>query len=273
MSPKKCSTAIVAILMLGAAPLMAQTTTPAENAAAAADAASDAAQAVQDAAAAVTEAAEDAAATANEAAAAASEATTAETPAADAPAETPADAPAEAAAAEPAEPQIGAYYARATHGDWTVRCIRTPNNADPCELYQLMQDGNGNSVAEISLIPLQNGQAAAGATLVSPLETDLTAGVGLQIDSGAQNTYPFNLCAPVGCVSRIGFTDAELAALRRGNAATVSVLPYGAPREDIVNLRMSLTGFTAGFTELEAAHAEMRAAAEAAAETEAAPAQ
>ncbi|WBU61555.1 invasion associated locus B family protein [Paracoccus albus] len=310
MSPKTTSTALALIFALSAAPVLAQTTTEAPPADAPADAASDAAAAAASAADQAADAAEGAAeatgenaeAAADAAAAAASDAAAAAENAADAvadavtdsaePAEeeaseaapTEEEAPAETAPAaeeataegateaESEEPPVGAYYPRTTHGDWTLRCIRTADGADPCELYQLMTDGQGNSVAEITLIPLSNGgQAVAGATIVTPLETDLTQGLRLQIDSGAANVYPFNFCAPVGCVARLGLTSGELNSLKRGNAATVSLLPYGASADQVVGLTMSLTGFTAGYAELETAVAEMReaaAAAEAAAPAE-----
>ena len=238
MSPKITSTALAAILVLGAAPLMAQTAT--ETPAPAAEATPAAA----------------APAAPTEAPAAA----TAEAPAA------PAEAPAAAAAAPAAgEPQVGGYYVAQTFDSWQMRCIKTDNGADPCELYQLMKDGEGNSVAEMTLIPLANGgQAAAGATVVSPLETDLQNGITLKVDSGAAKAYPFNFCAPVGCVSRVGLTADELAGLKRGNTATISVLPYGAPKEAAVNLNLSLKGFTAAYSALETSVNEMRAKAEAA---------
>lgn len=231
MSPKITSTALAAILVLGAAPLMAQTATEAPAPAEPAEAAPPAAPA--------------------------------EAPA-PAAAQTPA-APAEAAAAT-GEPQVGAYYVAESFDAWQLRCIKTENDADPCELYQLMRDGQGNSVAEITLIPLANGgQAAAGATIVSPLETDLQQGIQLKVDLGAAKAYPFNFCAPVGCVSRVGLTADELANLKRGNSATVSLLPYGAPSEAVVNLNLSLKGFTAGYGALETSVSELRAKSEAAA--------
>ena len=238
MSPKITSTALAAILVLGAAPLMAQTATETPAPAPAADAA----------------AAPAAPAAPAEAPAAATTATPAEVPAAAAP------------AAASGEPQVGAYYVAQTFDSWQMRCIKTDNGADPCELYQLMKDGEGNSVAEMTLIPLANGgQAAAGATVVSPLETDLQQGIKLKVDSGAAKAYPFNFCAPVGCVSRVGLTADELAGLKRGNTATISVLPYGAPKDAAVNLNLSLKGFTAAYSTLETSVKELRAKAEAAA--------
>lgn len=185
-----------------------------------------------------------------------------EQPAADAPtAEAPAAPPAEQAPAAPAEqpaaePQIGQPYAKETHGAWTLRCMKTESGNDPCELYQLLRDNQNSPVAEASVIPM-TGNVQAVITFIAPLETDLQAGLGLQVDAGAEARYPFMLCAPVGCISRIGLADAELAPLKRGNSATISVLPFGTAKEEMVRLPMSLSGFTAGMNALAEAHKNM----------------
>jgi len=173
-------------------------------------------------------------------------------PAAEAADAAPAEgAPAEGAAAAPAGDQIVAsYYNRETHGDWQLRCLRTPDGNDPCELYQLLRDANQGPVAEISVIPFE-GQAAAIMNFVAPLETDLEMGLGLKVDSGENRRYPFLVCAPIGCVARIGMSEAELGALKRGNQATVTLLPFGGdPEKNAVHLPVSLKGFTAGFDAL-----------------------
>ncbi|RDD69720.1 invasion associated locus B family protein [Paracoccus versutus] len=194
------------------------------------------------------------------AAEAATEAPAAETPAAEAPA---AEAPAaEAPAAEAAgdgEPQVGQPYARATHGDWTLRCMKTQDGKDPCELYQLLRDDKDSPVAEASVIPM-TGEVQAVITFIAPLETDLQAGVGLQVDAGKESRYPFLLCAQVGCVSRVGLAESDLGPLKRGKAATLSLLPFGAPQEQMVKLPLSLTGFTAGMNALAEANKGLAAA-------------
>ncbi|MBO9454119.1 invasion associated locus B family protein [Paracoccus sp. R12_1] len=198
---------------------------------------------------------------------------TADAPAADAP-----DADEQPAAAAPAtsaagaatatdeaasgEPKVGSYYAKSSHTDWTVRCIKAEQGKDPCELYQLMQDADGNSVAELTLIPLTNGDVAAGATLVAPLETDLIQGLGFAVDNGKPRGYPFSFCAPVGCVSRIGLSAEELGQMKRGSAATVTLMPFGGDPKQPVELGLSLAGFTAAFDELSAYAAKDAAAAE-----------
>lgn len=165
---------------------------------------------------------------------------------------TPADAPAAAVDAE----RPGSYYPKSEHGDWTIRCIRAGEGKDPCEMYKLLTDEDDNAVAELTLIPLSNGNVAAGATLVAPLETDLIEGLGFQVNGGEMRGYPFSFCAPVGCVSRLGFTEAELNSLKRGREAAVQLMPFGGDPQNPVRLVMSLTGFTAAFDELTAYAAE-----------------
>lgn len=170
--------------------------------------------------------------------------------AADAPADAPAAAAGQPAANDPNRP--GTYYAKSEHGDWTIRCIRAGEGKDPCEMYKLLNDQEDNAVAELTLVPLSNGNVAAGATLVAPLETDLIEGLGFQVDSGEMRGYPFSFCAPVGCISRLGFTEAELSGMKRGSKASVQLLPFGGDPKQPVKLDISLSGFTAAFDELTA---------------------
>jgi invasion protein IalB len=257
--PIKPSQALLAALALIAAPAFAQdSATPAEPDSAAQSSTADAPATeapATEAPAADTSSGEDATADAPAADAAAAD----EQPAAAAPT-TGADAATDDAAS--GEPKVGSYYAKSSHTDWTVRCIKAEQGKDPCELYQLMQDADGNSVAELTLIPLTNGDVAAGATLVAPLETDLIQGLGFAVDNGKPRGYPFSFCAPVGCVSRIGLSAEELSQMKRGSAATVTLMPFGGDPKEPVELGLSLAGFTAAFDELSAYAAKDAAAAE-----------
>lgn len=142
---------------------------------------------------------------------------------------------------------IGSQYVAATFDAWEQRCIRTEDGADPCQLYQLMNDETGNPVAEISLFNLPPGsEAAAGATIVVPLETLLTANLRMSIDGGEAKYYPFSWCSQMGCIARVGFTEAEVGQFRAGAAARLTIVPVVAPDQQ-VTATMSLKGFTAGF--------------------------
>jgi invasion protein IalB len=145
------------------------------------------------------------------------------------------------------EPAVGEAYTRETFGDWSMRCLNAAEGPDPCQLYQLLFDAEGNSVAEISMFPLPEGsRAAAGATIVAPLETLLTEQVVISVDGGTAKTYPFTFCNQGGCVARVGFTAEDIAAFKAGGAANLRIVPAVAP-DQVVDLVISLVGFTAGY--------------------------
>lgn len=192
---------------------------------------------------------------------------TAQEPAADtattAPAPAPADAaPADATAATPetaapaATNGVGEPYVSETFDAWELRCVRTEDGSDPCQLYQLLKDKEtAKPVAEISLLALpEGGEAVAGATIIVPLETLLTQQLNITVDKGKTKRYPFTFCADVGCVARVGFTKEDIDGFKKGNVAVVSVVPVAAP-DRTVDVEISLKGFTAGLDAVAKANA------------------
>lgn len=148
--------------------------------------------------------------------------------------------------------QVNQTYLAKNFELWEQRCVKTEDGSDPCQLYQLLKDGSGNSVAEISLFALpEGGQAVAGATVIVPLETLLTANLAIAIDGTQPKVYPFTFCAPVGCIARIGFTGDEVNQFKKGAKAVLSIVPAQAPDQK-VSLDISLKGFTAGFDAVKA---------------------
>jgi invasion protein IalB len=159
-------------------------------------------------------------------------------------------------AVEGAEDGPGSQFIEATFGAaWEQRCVRTEDGSDPCQLYQLLKDGEGNSVAEISMFNLPEGsEAVAGATIVAPLETLLTENIRLKVDDAAAKIYPFTWCSQIGCIARVGFTADEIAAFKRGAKATLTIVPVVAPDQK-VDLNLDLAGFTAGYDAMVASNA------------------
>jgi len=150
---------------------------------------------------------------------------------------------------------FGETYLADTFGDWEMRCVRMPDGADPCQMYQLLLDEQGNAVAEISMFGLEGaGEAVAGATIITPLETLLTEQITIRVDGGSARRYPFTWCSAIGCIARVGFTAAEVESFRRGAAAITTIVPVVAPDEQ-VNLRISLIGFTAAYDAVNEANA------------------
>lgn len=173
-----------------------------------------------------------------------------------APAEAPADATAAAPAAAPTGNGVGEPYVAESFEAWELRCVRTEDGSDPCQLYQLLKDKETDKpVAEISLLALpEGGEAVAGATIIVPLETLLTQQLNITVDKGKTKRFPFTFCAEVGCVARVGFTQEDIDAFKKGSVATVTVVPVAAP-DQTVNVDISLKGFTAGFEAVTKANA------------------
>lgn len=182
-------------------------------------------------------------------------ATTTEAPAPAAePAVPAADAPVAGTDLSMGTPADGAsdLYVKGTFDDWQLRCVHAQDGSDPCELYQLLKDDKGNSVAEITLVNLPaGGEAALGSTVIVPLETLLPAQMQLSLDGAKAKVYPFTFCATMGCVARIGFTADEFSAMKKGNKIIVSVVPAVNPKV-VVSVNVSLKGFTAATDALKA---------------------
>ena len=145
---------------------------------------------------------------------------------------------------------VGKPYTREVIGSWEMRCIKGEEGSteeEPCQIYQLMNDGQGVPVAEISLFRLPSGgKAIAGATIIVPLETALQNQINLSIDGGKARRYPYAFCNPIGCYVRLGLTADDVAAFKRGNEAVMTIVPALAPDQK-VELKLSLTGFTASY--------------------------
>ena len=144
-------------------------------------------------------------------------------------------------------PKPGDTYIREEFGDWALRCIVVAEQDDPCQMYQLLADEQGAPIAEFTLFRLPEGnRAAAGATIVVPLETLLQEQLSIQVDDAAAKRYPFAFCNAVGCYARIGLTQEDIDAYKRGASGIMSIVPVAAP-DQRVNVELSLEGFTAAY--------------------------
>lgn len=143
-------------------------------------------------------------------------------------------------------PALGQRYVKESHGDWNLACIKTEAEVDPCSLVQILVDETSNPVAEVSLFRLEGGQAAAGATVIVPLETYLPGQLTISVDGASAKRYNYQFCNQIGCIAQIGLTQDDVNAYKAGAKATVTLIPAPAPDRPIT-LEMSLSGFTAGY--------------------------
>ena len=155
-------------------------------------------------------------------------------------------------AEEVTEPQIGDGYLREKHAAWEVRCIKAEDvEAEECRLFNLLDDPDGNAIAQIDMQALpKGGKAVAGIDIATPLGSLLTAQVIVKIDAGKAKRYPYTWCDQLGCYARFGMTGAEIAAMKKGAKAAVVISSVAAPDKP-PNLELSLAGFTAAWAAIE----------------------
>ena len=97
---------------------------------------------------------------------------------------------------------VGQAYKKEDFGAWTLRCVRTEEGVDPCQLFQLLLGPDGSPVAEFTMINLQPSEnIVAGANVVTPLETLLTSQLIIKVGDKMNQTYPFSFCVEIGCVA------------------------------------------------------------------------
>ncbi len=143
-------------------------------------------------------------------------------------------------------------YVKESHGAWQIRCLKRGDGPERCQMYQQLKDAAGTPTAEINIFSVPpDVPAAAGAAFVTPLMTLLQAQLRFQVDSQQGKRYPFAWCDENGCVVRAGITADEIELMKKGSSATVGIVPVSAPNAP-VELKMSLSGFTAAYTAMQA---------------------
>jgi invasion protein IalB len=136
-------------------------------------------------------------------------------------------------------------------GDWNLIC---EPSGSPCAMTQLGKDPNGSPAIEVVVRKVDDEEAKingvkveAVADIITPLGVLLEFGVRLKIDDQEERAAPFRICQQHGCLVREPLSDEVLVAMKKGNAAVVTVAADGAGPVDI---KISLAGFTKAFNSL-----------------------
>lgn len=147
-------------------------------------------------------------------------------------------------------PRPGEQFVKEEFGDWDVSCIKAQEGEDPCAIVQILKGNQGDPIAEVSIGKLPEGGAAvAWANVIVPLETLLQAQLALSIDGAPRKLYNYHHCLPVGCVAQLGLSQGDIEAMKAGTKAVFSLVPARFP-DQVLEMEMSLSGFTSGFDSL-----------------------
>ncbi len=170
------------------------------------------------------------------------------------------------------EVEAGETFVAEIYRDWQIRCIRSEGDEAPdrCEMFQLLEEENGNPVAEfrIGATLIEEEGAVANATILTPLDTLLSPGLQIQVDDNEPAIVPFGFCRQVGCFVQISLTEENLEIFQNGADATVVL--FALTRDELgqigglpVPTAASLRGFTAAYEDLLARREEIIAFIEA----------
>lgn len=133
----------------------------------------------------------------------------------------------------------------AKHGDWEQRCLERVNASPDCFIMQVGQTPSGSARGMVTIAP---GETNLLARFEVPIGVFLPGGLGLSIDGQEQGVIPFQQCFPDRCIAFAELPEDQIAALKKGNQATVSIFANAATRIDIP---ISLKGVTAAIKTLE----------------------
>ena len=144
-------------------------------------------------------------------------------------------------------PEIGQPYIAERVGDWNIRCVRTQDGNDPCELTQILINNKNEPMAEVVLFKLPAGQpAVAAANIIVPLETLLNIPLTISFGPETSKKYPYSFCTSVGCIARIGLTEDDIVLMKKGLVAQIIIAHLSLPNENVI-IELSLKGFTAAY--------------------------
>ncbi len=60
------------------------------------------------------------------------------------------------------EPQVGQPYTQEVIGAWEMRCIKTEEGDDPCQMYQLLDDGQEHPDCRVFAVPSARRRQGGG---------------------------------------------------------------------------------------------------------------
>jgi invasion protein IalB len=143
-------------------------------------------------------------------------------------------APAQPAPAQPAQAQP----------IWGVNCAGTPNGLD-CRAIQAMQMTNTGVMSLAVRVPPETKKPLL--ILLLPMGIYLPAGVTVRFGQDAAKTVQLQSCDTTGCLAEYALTEAEIAAMLKGQGLTVSVQSQD---KQPVSVQVPATGFSAAYAKI-----------------------
>ena len=146
-----------------------------------------------------------------------------------------------------------AQGARVTQGEpapnqpqsiWGVNCAGVPGGLDCRAVQNVRMTNTGQLSVAVRLVPETKKPMLL---LVVPLGIQLPAGVTLQFGQEEARVVPLQNCDASGCLAQYALTDADIAAMVRGQTVTVKVQD---PNKQTISVQVPSTGFAAAYAKI-----------------------
>jgi invasion protein IalB len=134
--------------------------------------------------------------------------------------------------------------------DWLLRCGRSEQGPEVCELQQQRTDNEGRTVMAVAVGTVP-GTSDLGLLIILPLGILLPPGVSLTVDGGAETPLQVERCERQGCRIEMLMEPPLLNRLKAGREAKVFFEAYDPEGQlQRLGVPISLLGFTAALNEL-----------------------
>lgn len=141
-----------------------------------------------------------------------------------------------------AKPEHGKKYK-----DWTVACEKLPTSGkEICNLFQNVTNDKGKVVMQVA-VGYPPGKTTPQALVTLPLGIMLQPGLEFKGGTAKPVRVPFSVCVKNGCVAGIELKPEIVKGMKAGEKGSVK---FAASAKQVIEVPISLKGFTAGFKSL-----------------------
>ena len=131
--------------------------------------------------------------------------------------------------------------------DWTVVCEKMPSTGEKiCNIFQNVTNDKKKVVLQVA-IGYRPGSSEVQALFTLPLGILLQPGIEFKGGTAKAVRIPFSVCVKNGCVAITKLESATVKGMKAGDKGSVK---FAAAQKQILEIPVSLSGFTAAFNSL-----------------------
>ncbi|MCU7939554.1 MAG: invasion associated locus B family protein [gamma proteobacterium symbiont of Bathyaustriella thionipta] len=131
--------------------------------------------------------------------------------------------------------------------DWTVVCEKLPKTqTEVCNIFQNVTNDK-DTVVMLIAIGYPPGKTEAQALITLPLGVLLQPGIEFTGGTAESFRIPFGVCVKNGCVAVAQLNEKTISGMKAGTKGSIK---FAAAQKKIIEIPVSLSGFTAAFNSL-----------------------